>query len=104
MNGHQLDLKKPEEPIRLIRGALITDATPLYDAINANESSRLRLRDKRTTVEVLRLRELGEKNETELRWVNGAAQVADGVTKTKAAWMIVRFIEEASASGSCGTR
>ena len=70
---------------------LITDATARYDATRAGVSPGLSLRDKQTTVETLRLRELGEKNETELRWVNRAAQLADGVTSAKAAQVLVRL-------------
>lgn len=93
MCGHPLDLNKPGESVSRVPGALVTDATDLYDAVNARESAGLGVRDKRAAIEALRIRENLTENNTEMRWVNSAAMLGDGITKVKAAWMLVRFFK-----------
>ena len=94
MCGHPLDLNKPGESVRRINGALVTDATALYDAANARESAGLGVRDKRAAIEALPIRENFSENSTEMRWANSAAMLGDGTTKAKAAWMPVRFFKK----------
>jgi hypothetical protein len=92
VNGYEVNLSDPGAAVRTVEGALVTDATVLYDAVNARESAGLGVRDKRAAIEALRIRELLTENGTHLRWVNSAAMLGDGITKIKAAWMLVRFL------------
>jgi hypothetical protein len=92
MNGGWIEFKHPEKSIRQVTGVLVTDSTCLFDALHAKETACLGYKDKREGIEALRIKELTEANGTLAKWVNGAAQLADGLTKTRAAWKIVRFM------------
>lgn len=50
----------------------------------ARENSGLGMRDKRAAIHMLCIRELLQRNGTDMRWVNGSAVLAGGIAKSHA--------------------
>jgi hypothetical protein len=71
---------------------LVVDAKALYDACLNSETSALGLREKRTGIELLGLRENLERNGTKLRWVNSGAMLADAMTKGRMRHLMENFL------------
>ncbi|CAK0864196.1 unnamed protein product, partial [Prorocentrum cordatum] len=72
-------------------GALVTDGKSGYDAIEKSESAGLGLRDKRTSIECLGIRQQKEQTALQIRWVHSDAMLADGLTKDRAAKVLLEF-------------
>ena len=94
--GDDVDLRRPEEVVKKVKGVLVTDAKALYDAAMKGElqTSACNFKEKYTGLEVLGLIENLQRQETTLRWVNSAAQLADGMTKVSAQDRIRQFLEK----------
>ena len=58
------------------------------------QSSAFSLKEKNTAIELLALVQNLERQETELRWVNSDAMLADGMTKLSSQDRIRRFLED----------
>ncbi|CAK0857096.1 unnamed protein product [Prorocentrum cordatum] len=72
-------------------GKLVTDGKSGYDAIEKSESAGLGLRDKRTSIECLGIRQQKEQTALQIRWVHSDAMLADGLTKDRAAKVLLEF-------------
>ena len=72
-------------------GVLVTDGKSGYDAIEKSESAGLGLRDKRTSIECLGIRQQKEQTALQIRWVHSDAMLADGLTKDRAAKVLLEF-------------
>ena len=94
--GDDVDLRHPEEAVKKVRGVLVTDAKALYDALMKGElqTSACNFKEKYTGLEVLGLIENLQRQGTTLRWVNSAAQLADGMTKVSAQDRVRQFLEK----------
>ena len=57
------------------------DCKSLFDAITRIESSGLQLKEKRTAIEVVSLKQRIPNSRFKIKWVNGDQQLADGLTK-----------------------
>ena len=81
--GYHVNLKKPSEAVRQVKGAIVIDAKALFDVLEKRDlnSAGAGLRDKFSALEVLCLLESLKENCTEARWVNSEAQLADALTK-----------------------
>ncbi|CAK0888982.1 unnamed protein product [Prorocentrum cordatum] len=72
-------------------GVLVTDGKSGYDAIEKSESAGLGLRDKRTSIECLGIRQQKEQTALQIRWVHSDAMLADGLSKDRAAKVLLEF-------------
>ena len=73
----------------------MTDAKALFDAVKS-ETSALGLKERRSGIELLALKENFKTNETNLKWVNSGAMLADAMTKSKARHIMEMFLREPS--------
>jgi hypothetical protein len=80
-----------ESAINLVPSFLITDAKALFDAIQS-ETSALGLKERRSGIELLGLKENLVRNQTCLRWVNSGAMLADPMTKGKMRYLLEEFL------------
>jgi len=71
--------------------AMVTDCKSLWDAVVKSTSAGLGMAEKRTSIEVLAGRERMESLAIPLKWANSDRQLADGLTKTQAAWKLQVF-------------
>ena len=72
-------------------GVLVTDGKSGYDAIEKSESAGLGPRDKRTSIECLGIRQQKEQTALQIRWVHSDAMLADGLTRDRAAKVLLEF-------------
>ena len=79
----------------LVPSFLVTDAKALYDA-NKSETSALGLKEKRSGIELLFLKENLIQGCTTLRWVNSGAMLADAMTKGRMRYMLEEFLKNPS--------
>ena len=96
INGRAAD--SPEEAnagVESVPSFLVTDAKALYDA-SKSETSALGLKEKRSGIELLFLKQNLQRSKTTLRWVNSGAMLADGMTKGKMRYMIEEFLRNPS--------
>ena len=81
-SANGLNLQTIDQSVREATTAvMITDAKALYDSIARSESAGGGLKDRRSAIEVMALRQEMAKTGTELRWVHSEAMIADGLTK-----------------------
>ena len=71
----------PEKKKREIMVSLFTDNKSLFDLVSTSNLTR----DKRLRVDVAALREICEKGEAQIRWIDSMNQIADVLTKKGAA-------------------
>ena len=64
----------------------------LYDA-SQSETSALGLKERRSGIEFLAIKENMKRNNIKLRWVNSGAMFADPMTKGKMRHMMERFLQ-----------
>ena len=102
MIGDDLDLMAPGNTIKKSRGVLVTDAKALYDAASNGslQSSACSLKEN-AAIELLALVQNLERQETELRWCNSYAMLADGMTKLSSQDRIRRFLEDNQQWNRC---
>ena len=83
LHGGEITRNRLESDIaRLTQGALITDSKGIFDAMTRNLSSLHGLRSSRAGFELTVSYQQALRVNTKLRWVNGVAQLADGLTKS----------------------
>ena len=80
-----------DEIVNAVSAILVTDAKALYDAVKS-ETSALGMKEKRSGIELLSLKENLKVNKTTLRWVNSGAMLADPMTKGKARHIMEEFL------------
>ena len=82
LNGGTVTRESLEAELKArTHGALITDSRGIFDAMTRNLSSLHGLRSSRAGFELTVSYQQALRIGTKLRWVNGAAQLADGLTK-----------------------
>ena len=91
-----LELKRAElhETVKRVPGALVMDSRGIYDAMTRNLSALHGLRDSRAGYELTLAVNQALKAKTELRWVNGLAQLGDSLTKSGARKTILQFLSQ----------
>ena len=77
----QLDLRNWQSEARQIPAALVVDCRGVYDALARSSSSCLGLKDKKSGLEALALKQSLVECGTVIRWCHSAAQLGDVVTK-----------------------
>lgn len=83
MTGEELRRDAIHEQVATIEGGLVMDSRGIYDAATRNLSALHGLRDSRAGYELTVSINQARRARTELRWVNGLAQLADGLTKAE---------------------
>jgi len=92
INGVSADSTlEANEAVRTVPSFLVTDAKALYDA-SKSETSALGLKEKRSGIELLFLKQNLAESGTTFRWVNSGAMLADGMTKGQMRHMIEEFL------------
>ena len=94
--GVDVSLDEPQRAFGSIAGVRVTDAKSLFDIIRKGDlnTSGLGLKDKYSTLEALSLLERLKRGCTVTRWVNSDAQLADALTKPKAASALHKVLAE----------
>ena len=82
------------ETAKLVAGALVMDSRGIYDAMTRNISSLHGLRDSRAGYELTLAVNQALRAATELRWVNGLAQLGDSLTKYGARKTLLQFFSQ----------
>ena len=83
--------------MRQVPATLVSDCRSFYDAINAYESSNLGVKDNRSSIEALAIKQTVVETETPVAWCNNDAQLADGMTKGKAVPKLIEFFTRHSS-------
>ena len=83
LNGGTVSRESLEPSLQAdTQGALVTDSKGIFDAMTRNLSSLHGLRSSRAGFELTVSYQQAIRLGTKLRWVNGVAQLADGLTKS----------------------
>ena len=82
------------EIVKEIPGALVMDSRGIYDAATRNLSALHGLRDSRAGYELVLAVNNSLRAETQLRWVNGLAQLGDSLTKSNARKVLLQFFSQ----------
>ncbi|CAE7292450.1 RE1 [Symbiodinium sp. KB8] len=77
----KLDLRHPDLAVRKTFGCLVTDSRNVYDKMT-NEVVVVKGAEKRTSIELLGLKEAQRRTDVIIRWVHSEAQLANSLTKT----------------------
>ena len=77
----QLDLGNWQSEAIQIPAALVVDCRGVYDALARSSSSCLGLKDKKSGLEALALKQSLDECGTRIRWCHSAAQLGDVVTR-----------------------
>ena len=77
----RIELKRWREYAGEVPAALVLDCRGVYDALARSSSSCLGLKDKKSGLEALALKQSLQNCNTALRWCHSAAQLSDIVTK-----------------------
>ena len=80
-SGVLVDKQNVHEVAKMVPGALVMDSRGIYDAMVKNVSALHGLRDSRSGYELTLAVNSGLQSGLQFRWVNGLAQLADGMTK-----------------------
>ena len=86
-----VDLRNYTAALWQVPATLVSDCRSFYDSINAYESSNLGVKDKRSSIEALPIKQTVVETETPVAWCNSDAQLSDGMTKGKTAWKLIEF-------------
>ncbi len=89
ING--IDSQDGDLAVNEVPSILVTDAKALFDAAQS-ETSALGLKERRSGIELLCLKENLARNMTKLRWVNSGAMLPDGMTKSRMRYMLGDFL------------
>ena len=92
--GYEVKRGLVHETARQVPGALVMDSRGIYDAMTRNISSLHGLRDSRAGYELTLAVNQALKAATELRWVNGLAQLGDSLTKYGARKTLLQFFSQ----------
>ena len=79
LHGH-VDLRRPDRTVSQTPGCLVTDSRNVYDKMH-NEVLVIKGAEKRTSIELLGLKEAQRRTEVAIRWVHSEAQLANSLTK-----------------------
>eukprot|EP00439_Symbiodinium_sp_Y106_P034056 s2629_g4.t1 len=74
------DLHRPDDHVRLTGGCVVTDSRNVYDKLET-EVLVVKGAEKRTSIELLTVKESQENTAVGLRWVHSEAQLANSLTK-----------------------
>ena len=80
--------------VQEVAGALVMDSKGIFDAMTRNMSSLHGLRDSRAGYELTLAVSQAVKAKTQLRWVNGNAQLGDALTKFGARKILLHFFAQ----------
>ena len=80
MLGFSVDVRNVDKTVNQIGGCLISDSRNVYDKLET-ETLNIRGAEKRTDIEMLALKSAQVRNQVQVRWVHGEAQLANGLTK-----------------------
>ena len=92
LNGVICEKEFTEEAVKQTGGYLICDAKGMFDAVHNSETTALGLKEKRSGIELLGLRENMELNGVVLKWVNSDAMLANGMTKKSGAHQVSEYL------------
>ena len=92
--GEKITRENLHEVVKKIPGALVMDSRGIYDAMTRNLSALHGLRDSRAGYEVTLAVNQALRAGTQLRWVNGMAQLADALTKQGARKTLLQFFSQ----------
>ncbi len=81
LKGTEISRERLHQQVAEVPGALVMDSRGIYDASTRNLSSLHGLRDSRSGYELTIAVARAAQSRTQLRWVNGGAQLADSLTK-----------------------
>ena len=79
LHGH-VDLRRPDRTVLQTPGCLVTDSRNVYDKMH-NEVLVIKGAEKRTSIELLGLKEAQRRTEVAIRWVHSEAQLENSLTK-----------------------
>ena len=77
----EFSVRQSQEHIRSVPGVLLIDAKGIYDALARSESAALAMKDKRSAIEGLALRNSIMETQTGLRWCHSGVNISDAMTK-----------------------
>ena len=77
----KVDLRVADEYFRTFESGLTVDARNIYDGLSRVESSGLQVKEKRTAIELLAIKERLHQAAVDLKWFGGEQELADGLTK-----------------------
>ena len=92
--GEKIQRDKLHDAVKVVAGAVVMDSRGIYDAMTRNLSSLHGLRDSRAGYELTLAVNQALRAGTELRWVNGLAQLGDSLTKFGARKTILQFFSQ----------
>ena len=75
------DLRRPDLTVRQILGCLVTDSRNVYDKLET-EMLVVKGAEKRTSIELLAIKESQMRTGLHVRWVHSEAQLANSLTKS----------------------
>ena len=75
------NLHQPDETVKLTSGTVVTDSRNVYDKLET-EVMVIKGAEKRTSIEMLALKEAQTCTNVKLRWVHSEAQLANSLTKS----------------------
>ena len=75
-----LDVRRPEDTVKMVTGCLVTDSRNVYDKLQ-NEVIVIKGAEKRSDIEILGLKEAQQSTGLIVRWVHSEAQLANTLTK-----------------------
>ena len=76
-----LNLSAPDEAVRKVKGCVVTDSRNVYDKLET-ETMVIKGAEKRTSLELLALKESQMNTAVSIRWVHSEAQLANTLTKS----------------------
>ena len=80
--GYPVNIRNVHETVNHISGCVITDSRNVYDKLSGDVVVA-KGAERRTDIDLMRLKESQVINEVILRWVNSDAQLGNGLTKAK---------------------
>ena len=80
LNQGHVNIRHPDETVAKVTGCLVTDSRNVYDKLET-EVLVIKGAEKRTSIELLSLKEAQQNHGVILRWVHSEAQLANALTK-----------------------
>ena len=82
MLGHEVNIRRVNETVNQLPGCLVTDSRNVYDKLSA-EVVVAKGAERRTDIDLMRLKESQQVNRVQVRWVHSEAQLSNSLTKSK---------------------
>lgn len=82
MLGYEVNIRNVNETVNHLPGCLVTDSRNVYDKLSA-EVVVAKGAERRTDIDLMRLKESQQVNRVRVRWVHSDAQLSNSLTKTK---------------------